>query len=163
VRPETLIRSLRVEHRPAIESLLKASSNFNPEEVDTALEVNDDALTGDPDYIIYVLENAAGDVAGYECHGATPLTMGTYDLYWIAVDPRVQHRGYGRKLLQAAEEDVVRRGGRLLVIETSSQEHYASTIQFYKRAGYRLEARIHDFYKTGDDKLVFVKSLGSSS
>jgi ribosomal protein S18 acetylase RimI-like enzyme len=163
VRPETLIRSLRAEDRPAIEGLLRASPNFIPEEVETALEVIDDALAGDPDYIIYVLENAAGDVAGYECHGATPLTLGTYDLYWIAVDPRVQHRGYGRKLLQAAEDDVARRAGRLLVIETSSQEHYASTIQFYKRAGYRLEARIHGFYKPGDDKLVFVKNIGSAS
>ncbi|HSP16030.1 MAG TPA: GNAT family N-acetyltransferase [Thermoanaerobaculia bacterium] len=140
---------------------MRASPNFSTEEVATALEVIDEALAGDPEYTVNVLENAAGDVAGYECHGPTPLTAGTFDLYWIAVDPRVQNRGYGHRLLVATEEDVVRRGGRLLLIETSSQAGYAATIQFYKRNGYRVEARIRDFYRPGDDKLVFAKYLGS--
>lgn len=159
VRDETLVRSLRAEDRPPIESLLKASPNFTPDEVATALEVIDEALAGDPDYIVTVLENAARDVVGYECHGPTPLTIGTFDLYWIAVDPRSQKRGYGHRLLVAAEQDVIRRGGRLLLIETSSQAHYAATIHFYKRNGYRLEARITGFYKPGDDKLVFAKNF----
>ncbi len=154
---------MRAEDRPHIESLLKASPNFTSEEVATALEVIDEALAGDPDYIVTVLENGAGDVAGFECHGPAPLTIGTFDLYWIAVDPRSQKKGYGRRLLVAAEEDVARRGGRLLLIETSSQAHYAATIHFYKRNGYRLEARIAGFYKPGDDKLVFAKSFGSTS
>jgi ribosomal protein S18 acetylase RimI-like enzyme len=119
--------------------------------------VIDDALAGDPEYIVNVLAN--GEISGYECHGPVPLTDGTFDLYWIVVDPRAQKRGFGRSLLRAAEEDVVRRGGRLLLIETSSQESYAPTINFCKRNGYRLEARIHDFYRPGDDKLVFAKTL----
>ena len=150
---------MRKEDRPAIESLLGASHNFTPEEVETALEVIDETLAGDPEYIVTVVENESGDVAGYECHGPTPLTQGTFDLYWIAVDPRAQKRGYGRMLLRGAEEDVAKRGGRLLLIETSSQESYDATIRFYKRAGYRLEARIADFYKSGDDKLIFAKNI----
>jgi ribosomal protein S18 acetylase RimI-like enzyme len=102
---------------------------------------------------------ANGEVSGYECHGPVPLTEGTFDLYWIVVDPRAQKRGFGRLLLRAAEEDVIGRGGRLLLIETSSQESYTPTINFYKRNGYHLEARIHNFYRLGDDKLVFVKAL----
>ncbi len=43
--------------------------------------------------------------------------------------------------------------------ETSSQETYAPTIRFYKRAGYELIARIRNFYRIGDDKLVFVKRI----
>ncbi len=153
------VRALRREDRPPIEALLRASHNFTPQEVDTALEVIDETLAGDPEYIVFVVENEKGEVAGYECHGPTPLTLGTFDLYWIAVDPSAQKRGYGRRLLRAAEEDVAARGGRLLLIETSSQESYDATIRFYKRAGYRLEARIGDFYKPGDDKLIFAKNL----
>lgn len=126
----------------------------------TALEVIDEALAGDPEYVVTVVENETGEVVGYECHGPAPLTVGTYDLYWIAVDPRVQNRGYGRILLGAAEDDVKARGGRLLLIETSSQAGYDATIRFYKRNDYRLEARIHDFYRVGDDKLIFAKNLG---
>ena len=114
-------------------------------------------LKGDPDYIISVVER--DHIAGYECHGPTPLTEGTFDLYWIVVDPAAQKRGYGRLLLRAAEEDATKRGGRLLLIETSSQPAYDATVRFYKRNGYRLEARVHDFYHRGDDKLILAKDL----
>ena len=157
VRSVELVRPLHAGDRPQIEALLRASHNFTSAEVATALEVIDDALAGDPEYIVNVLAN--GEISGYECHGPVPLTDGTFDLYWIVVDPRAQKRGFGRSLLRAAEEDVVRRGGRLLLIETSSQESYAPTINFYKRNGYHLEARIHDFYRPGDDKLIFAKNL----
>ena len=46
-----------------------------------------------------------------------------------------------------------------MLIETSSQESYAPTLNFYKRNGYRIEACIHNFYRPGDDKLVFAKDL----
>lgn len=157
----THVRPLRAEDRPQLEKLLRASHNFTPEEVTTALEVIDDALRGDADYIINVVESS--EVAGYECHGPTPLTDGTFDLYWIVVDPAAQKRGLGRLLLRAAEEDVARRGGRLLLIETSSQPSYEATVRFYKRNGYRLEARIHNFYRPGDDKLVLAKDILSQA
>lgn len=156
VRSAQQVRPLHAGDRSQIEALLRASHNFTEMDVATALEVIDDALGGDPEYVVQVLE----DVSGFECHGPVPLTEGTFDLYWIVVDPRAQKRGFGRLLLQAAEEDVARRGGRLLLIETSSQESYASTINFYKRNGYHLEATVHDFYRPGDDKLIFAKELG---
>jgi len=151
------VRPLRDDDRAPIEALLRASHNFSERDVAVALEVIGDALAGDPEYIVNVIENGA--ITGYECHGPTPLTEGTFDLYWIVVDPRAQKRGYGRLLLRAAEEDVKKRGGRLLLIDTSSQVNYTPTINFYKRNGYHLEARIHDFYHPGDDKLVFAKKL----
>jgi len=155
----TKIRAVQARDRAPIEDFLRASPNFTPEEADTALELIDEALAGDADYLVYVLQDDQGRVVGYECHGPVPLTDGTFDLYWIAVDPSMQKRGFGRLLLRAAEEDVARRAGRLILIETSSQPGYASTVQFYKRNGYRLEARIHDFYHRGDDKLVFAKDI----
>lgn len=91
-----------------------------------------------------------------------PLTDGTYDLYWIAVDPQTQGSGYGRALLRFAEDDVLQRGGRLLLIETSSQESYGATIRFYEKSGYPLVARIKGFYRPGDDKLIFAKELAGS-
>jgi ribosomal protein S18 acetylase RimI-like enzyme len=151
------VRPLRAEDRPQIEKLLRASHNFTAEEKATALDLIDEALGGDPEYLVNVLQNS--EIAGYECHGPTPLTEGTFDLYWIVVDPQAQKRGYGRLLLRAAEEDIARRGGRLLLIETSSQPSYDNTVRFYKRNGYRLEARIHNFYRPGDDKLVLAKDL----
>jgi ribosomal protein S18 acetylase RimI-like enzyme len=82
-----------------------------------------------------------------------------YDLYWIAIDPAVQGKGFGRRLIEYAEGEIVKCGGRMLLIETSSQEPYGDTIRFYKKAGYKLVARIKNFYRIGDDKLVFSKVL----
>ena len=50
----------------------------------------------------------------------------------------------------------------MLLIETSSQETYGGTIQFYERTGYELVGKIPEYYKPGDDKLIFAKTLTPS-
>jgi len=154
------IRPIVPGDRERLLEIVSAVGNFTPEEVETAMEVIDEGLAGSGrgDYFLNVLEEDSR-VVGYECHGPTPLTDGTYDLYWIAVDPASQGGGRGRALLAHAEEDVRRRRGRLLLIETSSQESYNATKRFYERSGYPLVARIPDFYRQGDDKLVYAKYL----
>ena len=157
------VRALRVGDRPAVVSLLAALQQtgvFTANEVRTALELIDEWLQlGErSDYLTYVVEEE-GRVRGYVCYGPTPLTDSTYDLYWIAVDPSTHGRGFGRRLLTFAEADILRRGGRLVLIETSSQDANQSTIRFYERAGYDLAARIRNFYRAGDDKLVFAREL----
>jgi ribosomal protein S18 acetylase RimI-like enzyme len=157
-----IVRPLAAADRKRIDEILRSSANFTPVEVTTALELVDEALAkGEASgYIIEVVESdAARGVDGYVCYGPTPMTDGTYDLYWIAVDEAIQGRGLGQLLLRRAESEVLRRGGRLLLIETSSKESYGATQRFYDRAGYELTARIQDFYRVGDDKLVFVKRL----
>jgi ribosomal protein S18 acetylase RimI-like enzyme len=61
--------------------------------------------------------------------------------------------------MKFTEEEIARRGGKLLLIETSSQETYGGTIQFYERTGYALVGKIPEYYKPGDDKLIFAKRL----
>ena len=65
-------------------------------------------------------------------------------------------------MLKFTEEEVVRRGGKMLLIETSSQETYSGTIQFYEKTGYELVGKIPEYYKADDDKLIFAKRLTSS-
>jgi ribosomal protein S18 acetylase RimI-like enzyme len=157
------LRPLRPGDRERIRGLVVAAGNFNDAEVETAVELADEAhAKGDAGgYFFLLLEEDAGEraVRGYACYGPVPLTAGTYDLYWIVVDPATQGRGYGRRLLEAVEGRIRDLGGRKLLIETSSQESYAGTIRFYERSGYELAARIRDFYKVGDDKLVYSKDF----
>ena len=159
----TTIRPFREGDREPVRQLLERLPNFTAEEVATALELADEFLAeGEASgYLPFVLEDETGGAAvrGYVCVGPTPLTDGTFDLYWVAVDLAAQGRGYGRALLAFAEDEVRRRGGRLLLIETSSQESYGATVRFYERAGYALEARVRNFYRPGDDKIIFAKSL----
>ena len=157
----TQTRPLDARDRPAIVDLVNRVRNFSTDEAEVALELVDAWLAeGEAsEYICWVLEDDEG-VRGYVCIGPTPLTDGTFDLYWIAVDPSAQGRGYGQILTRVAEDEARARGGRLLLIETASHETYSATSRFYERAGYELVSRIPDFYKEGDDRLTFAKRIG---
>jgi ribosomal protein S18 acetylase RimI-like enzyme len=163
VYQEKRIRQLEQRDRSRIEEMVVSSGRFNDVEIETALELFDEAITkGDASGNIFaVLEYGKSNsvLRGFACYGSTPLTQGVYDLYWIVVDPAYQKKGNGRYLLEYVEREVKKQGGRMLLIETSSQESYVATIRFYERNGYQLAARIKDFYRIGDDKLVFSKAL----
>lgn len=160
---EKRIRKLEPRDRSRIEEIVVSSGKFNDVEIETALELVDEAIEeGDASgYMFAVLEYGKNHpvLQGFACYGPTPLTQGVYDLYWIVVNPGVQKKGFGRYLLEYVEREVKKRGGRMLLIETSSQESYGETIRFYEKNSYELAARIKDFYRIGDDKLVFSKVL----
>jgi ribosomal protein S18 acetylase RimI-like enzyme len=154
------VRQLTFDDRDAVARILEACGVFTGEEVRVALEVVDAGLSGgiDGDYPLFVVE-MDGQVRGYVCVGKTPLTVSTWHLYWICVDPEVQGRGAGRALQSYAERFIRSRGGERLVLETSGQVSYERTRRFYIRAGYSEVSRIRDFYKPGDDCIVFCKEL----
>jgi ribosomal protein S18 acetylase RimI-like enzyme len=160
---ELRLRPVKPEDRSRICDIVTAAGNFSDEEIETAMELVDEALQAGEDsgYIIVVAESdeTSTAVEGYACYGPTPLTEGVYDLYWIAVHPSAQGFGVGRVLIGYVENDIRSRGGRMLLIETASRKEYDATIRFYERTNYELAARIRNFYRIGDDKLVFLKEL----
>lgn len=145
--------------RERIRDILIATARFSRLEVGWAMELVDAALAHPErgEYEAHVL--ADEKIHGYVLFGPTPMTDGVYDLYWIAVDPHEQGRGFGQLLLKFVENEVRQRAGRMLLIETSSKRSYAPTIRFYQRAGYHEISRIKDFYRIEDDKVVFCKHL----
>lgn len=158
------IRPAQSKDRDRIRDILIATARFTDDEVRCAVDLVDQALTHPErgEYIVHVLEERDGSrpaVKGYVCFGATPLTDGVFDLYWIAVDPKQQGQGFGQLLLRFVENEVRRSHGRMLLIETSSKESYAPTLRFYQRSGYDEISRIKDFYRVEDDKVVFCKRL----
>jgi len=156
---------MRQTDKSAVMTLLRDTGMFSDAEIDVAKELIDVYLfqPQQNDYSIVVIETPEGEVAGYMTYGPTPLTRGTYDLYWIAVSPREQGRGYGRQLMNWLENHLEENNGRLLIIETSSQIKYASTRSFYLKQLYRENVRIADFYQPGDDRIIYVKYFGQRS
>ncbi|EPX65039.1 Histone acetyltransferase HPA2 [Cystobacter fuscus DSM 2262] len=120
--------------------------------VDLALQPNN------PDYKILVADRD-GTLVGYVCYGPTPMTEGTYDLYWIASDPEVRGQGVGASLVSGMEADLRRRTARIIRVETSATEAYGPTRGFYASMKYMEEARIRDFYKVGDDLIILTKRV----
>lgn len=134
---------------------------FNQEEVKCVDELWDEYLAQGPEQSGYnfLVEKEDERVLGYACYGPRSLTSGTFDLYWIAVDPTIHRGGTGRKLLSASEEAIRKLGGRLIVLETSGLPTYEPTRKFYLATGYTLEATLRDFYSEGDDLVIFTKHL----
>jgi ribosomal protein S18 acetylase RimI-like enzyme len=155
------LRSLKAQDRMPLERMLDGILSFDPEDRALAVELITIALeqADQKDYSFILATNEEDQPVGYTCYGPTPLTDGTFDLYWIAVDPQCAGQGIGTLLLKAVEEGVRSRNGRMLLIETSSSQAYERTCRFYLKKGYTLAETIPDFYRQGEDRLTFIKCL----
>lgn len=102
---------------------------------------------------------AEGKAIGFCYVVPETLTDGTWNMLAIAVLPSQQGSGVGAAIVRQLEAGLRERGQRLLIVETSGKDEFAPTRAFYRKNGYREEARIRDFWAAGDDKIVFWKSL----
>jgi ribosomal protein S18 acetylase RimI-like enzyme len=158
MRPK--VRPMAAYDKPAIIQTLKDIAEFTPAEVTVAEEVIDSYLRDSTQsgYHVFVAE-VGSSIAGYICYGLTPLTEGTWDIYWLAVAPKQQSQGIGKALLAFAEGKIQEARGRMILIETSSKPEYAPTRRFYRAQDYKLACRIADCYAPDDDKIIFQKRL----
>jgi ribosomal protein S18 acetylase RimI-like enzyme len=154
------IRKLLKEDREQIRQFIIETDVFTYNEISVAMELIDTYLNNPKqgDYDCYSAVNG-DEVLGYICLGPTPVTDGTYDLYWIVVKPSEHRGGVGKDLIHFAENIVKQNKGRLLIAETSSQPKYESTRKFYFGVGYKELARIKDYYKIGDDLVMYGKYM----
>ena len=154
------LRPVGRAQRARFEALAAATGVFRPAEAAIALEVLDEALAGDEDYrFVGAYDGGADTLVGFACWGPTPATAGTWDLYWLAVDPAWQGKGVGSQLLREVESRLAAHRARLLVVETSFRADYAPTRAFYERRGFRRAALLPDYYAPGDDLVIYLKDL----
>jgi ribosomal protein S18 acetylase RimI-like enzyme len=155
------IRPLFEKDRATLLSVLIKTRAFTSAEIDVAMELIDIVLKDQiqKDYQIDCMVENEDLAIGYICYGPTPMTEGTFDLYWIAVDPNLQEKGVGSKLLDFLEEAVKARGGRMILADTSTVPYYEKTKKFYVKNGFQEVARIPDYYRPGNDRITFCRRL----
>ena len=159
-KTDIMLAPLDLMHRGPVGEILRAANVFREDEIEVALEVLD-AYFAHPgqDYHAVGAFTPGGKLLAYTVYGPTPCTLGTWDLYWIAVSPTTQGTGVGTILLKEVEGRLTRSNARQLIIETSSRPPYDPTRAFYLKRGYREVARISDFYEDGDDRVIYAKNL----
>lgn len=155
-----MIRKMKTSDRKYLLDLINRINIFTIEEKKIAVELIDEVINDSGNNYYNIFVNQVNDkIVGYHCTGKRSLTDGVYDMYWIAVDPALQNRGHGKKLLDHAERFVLENHGNLILAETSSKESYTLTRNFYKKYNYSILAEIKDFYKKEDHLIIFGKYL----
>ncbi len=87
-----IVEHARPEDRQDILAVTSHIDIFTDEEKDTVRELFDERQSGY--HFLVAREN--DKVVGYACFGERALTQGTYDLFWIAVDPSARQVGGGK-------------------------------------------------------------------
>ena len=77
------------------------------------------------------------------------------DIGAIGVSPDRKGPGIGAAMLSYQEAELAKVEARILIVETLGTDDFQPTCDFYQKNGFDEEARIHDFYKDGGDKIVF--------
>jgi ribosomal protein S18 acetylase RimI-like enzyme len=156
-----LVRQLRPKDRSGLESLLRKIAEFGPDQVSLILDLLSVYLKqlGQMEYIFYVAVSAQDQILGFICYGPTPLTQGTFDIYWLGVDPDCAGQGIAVRLLHKVEKTILAGSGRLIVIEQSTTPANSAIRAFFLKNGYCQQGTIADFYRPAEDRLTFVKYL----
>ncbi len=158
--PAVAIRRAQAQDTVPVLKILEDTHFFYPQEIEVAREVLETAVKDGPegDYQSYV--TAEGDkIIGWICFGPTPCTLGTFDIYWVAVEPARQGRGVGKTLVAHALGIIKNRSGRMVAVDTSGIDRYAPTRRFYESLGFTQAATVDDFYAPGNDQVIYIKRL----
>jgi ribosomal protein S18 acetylase RimI-like enzyme len=154
-----LIRPLDAGDLPALKRVIDGTELFPSHLLD---DMTAAILSGGSTDEIWLTLAAPDPVAVAYC-APERLTSGTWNLLLIAVDRDRQGQKLGSALMEHVESLLAQRGERLLLVETSGMPDFERTRAFYRGLDYDLEARIRDYCRDGDDKLVFRKRLASPS
>jgi len=156
-----IVKGVRDGDREELRTILESTGFFYDFEVNTALGLVDETCSkgGDESGYYWLKIEDEGRIVAFATYGNNPCSKQSWELYWIAVRSDVQGKRYGTVILEAVEDDVRKRGGAILWIETSGRELYKPTESFYLRKGYKLAASLKDFYAPGDPKQIYRKEL----
>ncbi|MGF1493068.1 MAG: GNAT family N-acetyltransferase, partial [Microcoleaceae cyanobacterium] len=130
----------------ALLALAEAVGLFQPNELSVLDEMLVDYFNGNDDSEQFWLTDDDDGPVGVAYCAPEPMADRVWNLFLIAIHPERQGQGRGRALLQYIEQLLVVKGGRLLLVETSSLESFERTREFYRKCGYEEEARTGLFH-----------------
>lgn len=157
----TMIRPITRNDNSAVMTLAKASGLFKLHELEELGSGLADYFDGDQSRTHFWLADDDGGLVSVAYCAPEAMTDGTWNLLFIAVRPDLQGQGRGAALLHHVERTLTERGERVLLVETSGTDALERTRAFYRKHGFDEEARIREYYRAGDDKVIYRKALAA--
>jgi ribosomal protein S18 acetylase RimI-like enzyme len=155
-----MIRPAILSDKPEMMSLFRALNLFDTSELEFMSELVDNFCNetlGEGHYLVVNTDDNTLTSAAY--YAPESFGKNVYNLYFIGVIPSQQGKGTGSLMLKYVENHLKELEQRLLLVETSGLPSFEKTRQFYLKNNYEKEATIREYYKEGDDKIIFRKKL----
>jgi ribosomal protein S18 acetylase RimI-like enzyme len=108
-----------------------------------------------PHYLFVTLRDDEGNIVGGALGGTY---LGWLQIQTLWVSDELRGQGYGNQLMQAAEDEAMRRGCPRVFLETLSFQ----ALPFYEKRGYVVFSRLADF-PPGGARYALTKQLGGAS
>lgn len=155
----TTIRALERSDIASIRTVIDSTALFPSEFLDGMTE---DYFTNPATLDTWLTAEVQQTPIAVAFYAPERLTEGTYNLYLIAVHKDFQDKGIGASIMNYIEQSLRERSMRILIVETSGLPEFERTRAFYDKCNYTKEAVIRDFYKEGEDKIIFWKKLATA-
>lgn len=157
---KTNIRAATQKDTEALMSLCKAIGLFQPNELEELSAMLSSYFAGNlQGEHKWLVDDENGQLVSVAYYAEESFAYRVFNLLLIGVHPDYQREGRGSQLLRYVEEELTAKDIRILIVETSGLKSFAGTRAFYLKNEYDEEARIREFYKPGEDKIVFRKAL----
>jgi len=140
-----------------LKGILVSTGFFYDSEIEIVRELVQENLQKGEEKSGYIFNIAEenGKPTAFTCYGKIPGTESSFDLYWIAVHKSLRGKGIGKILMDMAVDDICKRGGKNIWIETASRPLYGPTRKFYLSYGCEIVAELPEFYGENDSKVIF--------
>ena len=155
---EVLIREMVSED---YDDVIKIISDYNQEHGEIAKkEFTECFFQGNPRKQVFhvaVVDNKVVGVMGYkpDNEGADRV----YSAVWLYVHKDYRRKGIGSKLWSSIEKALINKGARKCYLDVGNERDQPEAIAFHKRQGFELEGVMKDYWKDGEDMMIFGKRL----
>ncbi|MDR2010247.1 MAG: GNAT family N-acetyltransferase [Bacteroidales bacterium] len=151
-----IIRKVKKEDFESLKAVIDSNNLFPSELLD---EMISDFFTNENTTDIWLTMEIEKEIIAVIYCVPERMTVGTFNLYLIAIHKNFQGRGFGAQIMTYLEELLQKSNNRILIAETSGLPDFEQTRKFYKKLNYQQEAIIREFYQKGEDKVIFWKKL----
>ena len=155
-----MMRLIEPKDTPDLLNVCKQAGVFTSDDMPTLQKLFDDYHEKDVQrgHLAFA-EEEDGKLVGIVYLTPKELTDRTWELLMIMVIGHRQGHGIGTSMLLEAENQLRKKNGRLMLIETMSIPELEQTRLFYRKNGYTEVAMVPDYYATGAGKITFLKYL----